>query len=394
MAFINISPPTLRTKTSEGDRSATWLELFYDLAFVVAVAVLVERLLHDISWPGVGSFLAYFALVWWLWASHTYYADRYDTDDLIYRMLAAGQMVMIVVLASALSLDEANSTRAFAFGYAGSRLLLLVMYWRAYRHVAETRTLVRGYLIGFGAAAMVWLASAVVPDAARVTLWVVALSVDLATPWVMRHEQAKVPLDTSHLPERFGLFTILVLGESIAAVVLGLGHSSWAIAPTATAALGIGVATAFWWMYFDHARGSVVRRDEKLRRAWRPTVWLYTHFLLAAALAGLGAGLEVAVAEAGHGPMPGAERWLLVGAAAVVLFSLAAIQFASSQPEILMSVVQTRLLGVPLVLILGLFASAESQWITLGVLGICAAQLVADFSYDRRRTVSRGPSPG
>jgi low temperature requirement protein LtrA len=380
MGFIEISPPQLRTKVTEGKRSATWLELFYDLAFVVAVAVLVERLSHDISWSGAASFLGYFALIWWLWASHTYYADRYDTDDFIYRLLAAGQMVMIVVLASALTTGEANSTTAFAVAYAASRGLLLVMYWRAFRHVEETRPLVRGYLIGFGAAALIWTASALVPDNARYALWALALVVDLATPWVMRDEQARAPLDVSHLPERFGLFTILVLGESIAAVVLGLSHGSWAVAPVVTATLGIGIATALWWMYFDNARGSVVRRDAAVRRTWRPTVWLYTHFLLAASLAAVGAGLEVAVGDAGHGPMPGPDRWLLAGAVAAALASLALIQIASMRTEVRMGIVVSRLLGIPFVLLLGLIASVEPQWIAAGVLGICAAEVVADMS--------------
>ncbi|HEY5890557.1 MAG TPA: low temperature requirement protein A, partial [Acidimicrobiia bacterium] len=299
---MRISPPRLRTRYDEGKRSATWLELFYDLAFVVAVATLVERLAVDISGAGLLSFFGYFALLWWLWASHTYYADRYDTDDLVYRLIAAGQMVTVVVLAASLTLGDTASTTAFAIGYAASRVLLLAMYWRAYRHVEETRVLVRGYLIGFGLAAVLWTLSIFVPENVRFVHWPIALAVDLATPWVMRKEQAKAPLDVSHLPERFGLFTILVLGESIAAVVTGLAHSSWVVGPTLTAGLGIGISTAIWWLYFDNARGSVVRRDASVSRAWRPTVWIYTHFLLAVALAATGAGLEVAVADAGHGP--------------------------------------------------------------------------------------------
>jgi low temperature requirement protein LtrA len=190
MSVIRISPPELRTKHDAHGRSATWLELFYDLVFVVAVAALAGRLLEDVTGSGLASFFGYFALVWWLWASHTYYADRYDTDDLVYRLLAAGQMVAVVVIASSLTPGVAGSTRAFAYGYAASRLLLVVMYWRAYRHVEETRTLVKGYLYGFGIAAGVWTASALVTDEYRIVLWSVALTIDLATPWIMRREQA------------------------------------------------------------------------------------------------------------------------------------------------------------------------------------------------------------
>jgi low temperature requirement protein LtrA len=388
MSVIRIAPPQLRTKEAEGHRTATWLELFFDLAFVVAVAVIAGRLVADVSWTGVASFFGYFALVWWLWASHTYYADRYDTDDLVYRLLAVAQMIAVAVIAAGLSPDVAGSTRAFSYGYAVSRWLLVVMYWRAYRHVEETRELVKGYLVGFGAAAVMWTASALVPDDARIVLWAAALAVDLATPWVMRKQQARVPFDVSHLPERFGLFTILVLGESIAAVVTGLSHSEWAVLPTTTAGIGIGIATAMWWLYFDNARGSVVRRDASVRRTWRPTVWIYTHLLLGAGLAASGVGIEIAVAEAEHGPMPTTDRWLLVGSVVVVFSALGLIQLAatpdSTSPG--RQIITARMLGVPFLLLIGLLSDLEAQWVAGGVLGVCVAELINDMSSPATRT--------
>lgn len=382
MNIARIAPPRLRTREQEGNRTATWLELFYDLAFVVAVAVLSARLLGEIALVSMASYFGYFALLWWLWASHTYYADRYDTDDLVYRLLATGQMFAVVIIAAALSGDT-TSTAAFAVGYALARILLVAMYWRAYRHVPDTRALVRGYLVGFGAAALLWTAAIFVPDGARYALWAAALCIDLATPWVMRREQAKVPLDVSHLPERFGLFTILVLGESISAVVTGLGHTSWTGAPIVTSAAAIGVATAFWWMYFDNTRGRIVRRDPSIRKAWRPTAWLYTHLPLAASLAALAVALERAIDGAGGASMHTPDRWFLVGSASVVLGSMALIQFASSEgPEDERSrgIVLSRLLGIPVLLLLGLLSSPEPQWIVVGVLGVAVAELVGDIT--------------
>lgn len=380
MSIVRVTPPRLRTLEQEGHRPATWLELFYDLAFVVAVAVLAGRLLEDAGW--ILPFFGYFALLWWLWASHTYYADRYDTDDLVYRLLAATQMVAVVVIASSLS-AETESTMAFAFGYATSRWVLVVMYWRAYRHVHSTRGLLRGYLAGFGLAAVVWTLSGFVDEASRFAVWAVALSVDLATPWVMRREQAKVPLDVSHLPERFGLFTILVLGESIAAVVAGVAHAGWSASHVVTAAMGIGIATGLWWMYFDNASGVVVRRSAEVVRTWRPTAWIYTHLLLAAGLAALGVGLELSVSAAGNEPMTDASRWLLVGSAAMALGAMALIQFSSiAVPGSLVNraITINRLAGMPVVLVLGLVTSLEAEWVALGVLGVCAAEVVADLS--------------
>ena len=384
MQIARITPPSLRTAEEEGHRTATWLELFYDLAFVVAVAVLGVGLVHDMSWGGVWSFFGYFALVWWLWVSHTFYADRFDTDDLVYRILAATQMVAIVVIAAGLSDDKSQSITAFAVGYTIARLTLLILYYRVHKHVTETRELVAGYLRGFGLAAVVWASSIFAGEPLVYYLWALALAIDLATPWIMRRLQAKVPLDISHLPERFGLFTILVLGESIVAVVTGLTHLEWAPVPTVTAALGIGIATCLWWMYFDNAEGSVVRRrDRGGSKTWRPTAWIYTHSLLAAALVAVGVSLETAVAEAGHGPMPAAERWIFVGSVATAFAAMALIQEASlSHPRLAFNraIAYNRLAAVPVLMIIGLMNRLEAQWIAVGVFGVCVAEVIGDLA--------------
>jgi low temperature requirement protein LtrA len=378
-----IAPPRLQTMDDGGHRTATWLELFYDLAFVVAIAILGERLLDDTTWTGLWSFLGYFALLWWLWASHTFYADRYDTDDLVYRLWAAAQMVAVLVMAASLAHGPSESTTVFAAGYASARLVLLALYYRVYRHVTETRSLVTGYLIGFGTAAVVWLASVFVPDPARFALWGVALAIDLATPWVVRRQQASVPLDESHLPERFGLFVILVLGESLAAVVAGLSHIGWATSSLIAAILGVLLATLLWWLYFDNAEGSVVRRRNIEGKTWRPTGWIYSHLPLAAALAIVGVALDQAILSAGVGPMPPAQRWLLLGGVALALVCLAILQFASlsySKESVNRVIAINRLAGVPFLALIGLLVHADPVWVLAGATGVCVAVLAADMA--------------
>ncbi len=381
MKFAAVAPPRLRT-LEESERTATWLELFYDLVFVAAVAMMGTRLVHDVSWSSVASYLGYFALVWWLWASHTFYADRYDTDDLIYRFLAGAQMVGVALIAVSVSLGEAASTMVFALAYTAVRLILLVLYARAYRHVVKTRELVRGYLIGFGVASALWLVSIVVPEPYRFFLWFIAFAVDLATPYVLRRAQAAAPLDVSHLPERFGLFTILVLGESIVAVTVGLSHVSWQLSTTLVGVLGLGIATCLWWINFDHLEGSVVRRRGD-RRNWRPTVWIYSHLPLAIGLAMLGVSVEIAIVAADHGhDYHGAERWLLVGSVALALSAMAAIQVASvrsDREQLRRSVIINRLVGIPALVLIGLVPGIGAVWTMALVATVCSGEIIADL---------------
>jgi low temperature requirement protein LtrA len=212
-------------------------------------------------------------------------------------------------------------------------------------------------------------------------LWAVALTIDLATPWLMRRQQAEVPLDVSHLPERFGLFTILVLGESLAAVMAGLAELDWSWGPVLGVALGVGLTTTLWWLYFDNAEGSVVRRRDTDLRTWRPTAWIYAHFPLAAALAAMGVALEHAVAEVGRGRMEPGHRWLLVGAVIVALSAMALIQLASlihQKGSLNRAISMNRVAALPILLVIGVLEPG-SLMVVLAVLGVCVAVLIADM---------------
>ncbi len=324
MKIGSLRPPRLRTAETETHRSASWLELFYDLVFVVAVARLGGRLLDDHSLAGFIPFMIFFVPLWWAWSGYTFYADRYDTDDLGQRGLAAAQIVAVALMAASMS-GETDSTFAFAVGYIAARSLLVVMYIRARRHVHETRELVTGYITGHSIAIAVWLLSLLIDEPARFFLWGLGLAIDFYTPFAVRKIQAKVPLDTSHLPERFGLFTILVLGESIAAVVAGLSHEGWHPRPVIASLIGIMIATALWWLYFDNLEGSVVRRKKGQRTAWKPTAWIYSHLPLAFGLTATGIGLEFLVTD----DMSGEPRWIFVVGITVALSAMGLIHVST-----------------------------------------------------------------
>ncbi|MEV4169952.1 low temperature requirement protein A [Nonomuraea sp. NPDC049709] len=283
-------PPRLRLFEA-AHRRATWLELLYDLVFVVAVAELAAVLAEGAGTAGILTFVGLFVPVWWAWAGYVFYANRFDTDDVSHRLLALPQILAVASMAASVG-DIEQRSGLFAVSYAAARVLLIVAYVRAGRHVPEARPLTARYATGFAVAVVIWLASLAVEPPQRYALWAVALVIDLATPLLARRHQGKLPPQTEHLPERFGLFVVIVLGEVVAAVVIGLkGHD---VTPGALliALAGVAIAMGFWWLYFGHLDESVV-----LRTRLAGQVWVYSHLPLSLGLVAFGIGIEHAIAH-------------------------------------------------------------------------------------------------
>jgi low temperature requirement protein LtrA len=296
-------PPALRVPEQHEGSAVSWIELFYDLVFVVAIANLGRRFVVEPSVEAALTFVALFGMLWWAWASITFLVDRYESNDPFDRSLAITQMLGVAAFAAAVGRDVELHVVAssVAASYTLTRLVVIAMYARVWGALPDSRPLVSGYLVGFGADTALWVVSIFVPSPARYVLWGVAMVVSLATPWLMRRAQARSPLSVSHLPERFGLFTILVLGECVSAVVIGLRDAGTDVVLTSGAAAGFVIATALWWIYFDNFEGSVVRRDPNRRHDWRPTAWIYGHFPLAVSLATCGAAMaHLLIAHDGH----------------------------------------------------------------------------------------------
>ena len=382
-----LRPPSLRTKETGEKRAATWLELFYDLVFVVAVSRLGGRLLHaeHLSGNDVLAFIGLFVVVWWTWAGFTFYADRFDTDDLGQRLLAMVQIVAVALMAASVSSGEAESTRAFAISYIAARLVLITMYVRARYHVPETRVLISGYLRGMVAAVGLWVISVFVPEPWRFVLWGIGMAIDFVTPYIMRKAQARVPLDVTHLPERFGLFTILVLGEPVASVVGGLSETHWAAATTYSAIMAVFVTAGLWWLYFHNHEGSVVRRLPKSEPTWKPTAWIYAHLPLAMGVVAAGVGLDFVLTEhTGAG-----ERWVLAGGLSVTLLAMAIMLYVSVNPfdPRTNHKAVIRLAAIPVVLIVAAIAGDLAMGLTTSILAfLIAVEVLSDLVFEPHRT--------
>ncbi|NHC44289.1 low temperature requirement protein A [Motilibacter aurantiacus] len=317
-----LRPPALQTRST---RTASRLELFFDLAFVLVVAELAISVREDIDVGSVLRFGGLFAVVWWSWMSSTLYANRFDHDDLIFRLNKLGSMLAVVGLAGSASDATGTYATEFTLSYVALRVLLLLQYLRAYRHVPEARAGILTYVVGTGAGALLWTASLAVEGNAKLVLWGVGLAVDAAAPLLVTTARVQVPLHLEHLPERFSLFVILVLGEPVAAVAHGVHDASWEADAVLAGAIAFVLAAALWWSYFDLA-GAAAKHlldeagDEHSTVAH--DVYIYGQLPLALSIAAVGAGLEGLVVE-GAADASAGSRALVSGGVALYLLSVA-----------------------------------------------------------------------
>ena len=344
-----VRPPGVN---QESNRSATRLELFFDLAFVLFVARCADLLAKDETWHGGLEFAAVLAVGWWAWASTTLYANRFDTDDAIFRLLTLLGMAGVIAMAAGAD-SISTSGRWFTLAYVLLRLVLVAGYLRAWRHVPDARRTIRPYLLGHAAGAAVWTVSLAVPTPARYVLWGVGVAVDLLGPTLAARLKDGIPLHMEHLPERFGLFVILVLGESVAAAVTGIHDGGWKAGVVVTAGLSFVVAAALWWSYFDLSGGAAKRRllmegHERTRQGVHD-FYVYAHLPVALSLAAVAVGLEHAILHGSDDHLSAGTRGVLGVGLAGYLASAAIIQAALSR-RVRAAVVWPGL-GVPLVLV-------------------------------------------
>ncbi len=320
-------PPRLRSAEPLSHRHATWLELFFDLVFVTAVARLGEGLVEHPNTAGFLRFAGLFVPVAWAWMGFTYYANRFDTDDVPYRATVSATMLAVGAMAVSAGEDGAGWSTRFAIAYVAVRFFLLVLYGRARTHVPDARSAINAYLIGFGLGMLFWIASLAVPPPERYALWALGLLAEFITPLAGWGAISATPIDRRHLGERFGLFTIIVLGEAVVAVVSGTQLEGWQTAPVEVATGGFVAAVAMWWIYFDFQGGADPRGGR-----WA-FVGAYGHVVLWMSLAAYGAGVRLAIEHADAAAEVAGARWALAGSAAVFLLILTAFHMASSRSE-------------------------------------------------------------
>lgn len=371
----------LYSEDERGERHATWLELFFDLVFVVAIAELAHVLHDHLTWAGIGNFAALFLPVWWLWIDFSYYADQFDVDRGSYRLTMLGVMFGIIVLAITIPEALYGGSAEFAAVYTALRLVIIVLYIQAWRFVPQSRELTARYTISFTIAFILWLVSVVVPEPLRFVLWAIALFIEISNGPITYATIRSVPAQVSHMDERFGLFVIIVLGEAILAVASGFTEANWQWQTALAAIGGFIAAVSLWWMYFERADTSVINlalRGGK-RALLRSYMYGYSHVFVFAGIVATGVGIQAGLEAAAAGEILTTEaRTVLCGGVTLYLLGLSAVQWASlrSLPK--------QILGIRL-----LFALLCTTLVWLGsflapfvLVGILAAILVGLASFE------------
>jgi low temperature requirement protein LtrA len=366
-----ISPPRLRTE--EEERGASRLELFFDLAYVLVVAELAVTFAKHLDGPGAAVFAGLFAVAWWSWVSITLYANRFDTNDVLYRLAKLAGAVAVMGMAA--SATDATGKRApiFALSYLITRVVLFALYARAYRHVGEARALVRIYLVATAAGAALWAVSVFVPGPLRYALWAAGVLVEAVGPLLATRFGGGVPLHLDHLPERFGLFVILVLGESVASVVLGVHDTHWTAGPVAAAGVGCVLVAALWWSYFDLGGAAGKRRlvtDGQDSESGVADAYVYGHLPLTLGLAAVAVGIEQFILHP-DGDLTTGARWTLITGVTLFLAGVAAVIAGTSGDW--RAAWPWPILAVPVVVLAGVVPGLPP----VAVLGAVAAVLVA-----------------
>ncbi|MFS0883857.1 low temperature requirement protein A [Aeromicrobium sp. 179-A 4D2 NHS] len=327
--------PVRRSADVQGQR-ATTLELFYDLVFVFAITRVSHSLLEHLTWVGVGQSVLVLLAVWWSWNYTTWATNELDAESVPVRLLL--MWLMLASLLMAIAIPEAFGERGLLFAAAYLAIQVsrhaFVAFAAADRGTPERERAAR-ILTWFLFAGVFWIAGGLAEGEMRVALWIVALALDYGAPlvffWLPRrpHLGGRTwQVETGHFAERFGLFVIIALGETI--ITTGATTAELPLdGPTVLAfCLAFAGTAALWWLYFasiaelaEHALD-----EESTRTAMARDVYTYGHVLIVASIILAALGDELVIAHPTH-HLSTTHLWVAAGGPALYLLSQAALRF-------------------------------------------------------------------
>jgi low temperature requirement protein LtrA len=304
------------------------LELFFDLVFVLAITQCTTLMSHNTSWEGLGHGMLILALLWWSWVGYAWLTSVVDPEEGGVRIALFAAMAGFLIAAICIPEAFGSLGTQFAVAYGAVRFAQIFLLAIAGREDPTFRRSVTGLGVGTAVGVALLIAGSFLDSGWQAVVWGLALLLDMGEPYLFGSEGWH--LVPGHFAERHGLIVIIALGESIVAIGLGAGsHLTWGIA--AAAALGIGVAAALWWAYFDivalvSARRLVRAPEGKVQNELARDSYSYIHFLLVAGIILLALGLKEGL---GHptDALDDVPAFALVGGVAVYLLGLVAFRY-------------------------------------------------------------------
>jgi low temperature requirement protein LtrA len=306
----------------EEERRTSPLELLWDLVFVFAVTQVTALLTKHLTWSHFGQSMLVLALIWWAWSAFVWAANAQSTRAPAMRLCLLTAAVFIMI--SGLAVPEAFGARAtlFAVAYTVVRLLHLALYADASRKGNASWSAIAG----FGTTVLIGMALLIIGSflhgAARALFWLAAVAIDYAGPaWLTRERLRGLQrVAVAHFAERYSLFVIICLGESIVAIGVGSRGEPLDVALVAAVSLGLLIAIGLWWTYFDRfaetAEARLREHDDPVLAA--ADAYSYLHLVIVAGIIIFAVGINFVVHSVDK-PLPGGPRLALCGGVALYL---------------------------------------------------------------------------
>ena len=307
-----MTEPSRRPRLSavrRGGARVTSLELFFDLVFVLAVTQCTASIAHDPSWTGVAEALAVLALLWWAWGGYAWLTSLIDPEEGPVRLLMFGAMAATVVASLCVPEVFGDLGLTFALAYGVLRVAHLGLYAVGARGMPDLRHAIAGLAVSTAIGLTLLIAASFADGWVRGALWALALLLDIGGPFVS--DSSGWTMQPEHFAERFGLFVLIALGESVVAIGAGAaGDVTFGV--VVAAVLGVVIAAGLWWTYFDVV--SIIAAERlaetppgKQQNDLGRDAWAYLHFPMVAGIVLVAFGLKSTLAHVGDalGAIPG-----------------------------------------------------------------------------------------
>lgn len=371
--------PHVRAVLREDER-VTPLELFFDLVFVLALTQCTTLISHQPSWLGILRGLLVLAVLWWSWGGYAWLTSVVDPEEGAVRLAIFAAMAALLVAALCVPHAFGRDALLFACAYGVVRAAHIALFVLASRDDAALRHSVQGLAASTALGVALLLGAAFLHGAPQLGLWVLALALDTGGPYLFGADGWK--LVPGHFAERHGAIVIIALGESI--VALGVGaRERLDIGVVGAAVLGVLIAAALWWLYFDVVALAAERRlarsrEGRERNELARDSYSYLHFPMVAGIALIAVGLKATLARVEQ-PLATIPAITLLGGVALYLLAHVAFRLRNMR-----SLNRRRLLCALLSLAL-IPAAVALRPPALATLAVLTALLVALIAYEALR---------